>query len=228
MKCAIMQPTYLPWAGYFNLIRHVHKFVFLDDVQFERRSWQSRNRILLQGKEYLLTVPTLKTDRATPISKIATSVDIDWRRKHWQVLESSYKKSKHGTELLDLLEPDYVETSQVLLSDFNQTIIRHIASALEIKTKFIRATDLNCGGSRTEHLIKIIEALECEEYLSPRGSAEYLEKDDFRENSRIKIDIQSYNPMPYVQYQSECFFSHLSIVDVIANCGLEFTEAYIK
>ena len=61
MRCAIMQPTYLPWAGYFNLISQVDRFVFLDDVQFEKQSWQTRNRILLQGEECLISVPVRKT-----------------------------------------------------------------------------------------------------------------------------------------------------------------------
>lgn len=58
MKCGIMQPTYLPWSGYFNLISSVDIFVFLDDIQFNRRSWQTCNRVLLRGEEYMLSVST--------------------------------------------------------------------------------------------------------------------------------------------------------------------------
>jgi len=57
MIVSIMQPTYLPWIGYFDLISKSDIFVFLDDVQFSRRSWQQRNRILLDGKETMLTIP---------------------------------------------------------------------------------------------------------------------------------------------------------------------------
>ena len=59
MKISIMQPTYLPWSGYFSMIKNADIFVFLDDVQFDKRSWQQRNRILLNKKETFLTVPVI-------------------------------------------------------------------------------------------------------------------------------------------------------------------------
>ena len=60
MKTAIMQPTFIPWAGYFGLIKLVDQFVFLDDVQFDRRSWQQRNKIFENDKASFVTVPIIK------------------------------------------------------------------------------------------------------------------------------------------------------------------------
>lgn len=88
-----MQPTYLPWAGYFHLIGTVDKFVFLDDVQFERRSWQSRNRILLEGREHYLTVPVRKASRSELIKNIAIDNDQEWRKRHLQLLRQAYLKT---------------------------------------------------------------------------------------------------------------------------------------
>ena len=65
MIVSIMQPTYLPWIGYFDLIAKADIFVFLDDVQFSRRSWQQRNRVLLDGKEMMLTIPTKNKGKRT-------------------------------------------------------------------------------------------------------------------------------------------------------------------
>ncbi|MDP2030674.1 MAG: WbqC family protein [Thiobacillus sp.] len=222
-----MQPTYLPWAGYFNLIGQVDNFIFLDDVQFERRSWQSRNRILLQGKEYVLTVPVNKVDRGTLISKITTSGEIDWQKDHWQTLKSAYGKAAHGSEALDILEPFYCGAPPSLLSEFNQAIIQRITEALGIGTRLVRATDLQCEGRRSMHLIKICEALGCDEYVSPRGSMEYLEQDNFSDCTATRLAFHEYTPAPYPQNHAAGFVSHLSIVDVIANAGLEFTKAYI-
>ena len=56
---AIMQPTYLPWLGYFDLIDRSDILVFLDSVQFDKRSWQQRNRIKTPNGELMLTVPVL-------------------------------------------------------------------------------------------------------------------------------------------------------------------------
>jgi hypothetical protein len=227
MRCAIMQPTYLPWAGYFNLIGRVDNFVFLDDVQFERRSWQSRNRILLQGKEYMLTVPVVKADRSTPINKIQISHEVNWQRNHWQTLMTAYGKAAHGAEALSVLEPFYHGPPPVLLADFNRQIIGAIAGVLGITTRFLCATDLRCGGSRSAHLINLCEALGCDEYVSPRGSMEYLEQDDFGGCTATRLSYQDYEPRPYAQKQTSTFVSHLSVVDVIANTGIEFTKTYV-
>jgi WbqC-like protein family len=57
VKIAISQPTYLPWLGYFDLIDQVDVFVLPDDAQFEKQSWQQRNRIKTPIGLQWLTVP---------------------------------------------------------------------------------------------------------------------------------------------------------------------------
>ena len=76
-SCAIMQPTYLPWSGYFNLIKNVDIFIFLDDVQFDRRSWQTRNRINQGGRDLLLSLSTNKTTQNEFIKNSYTSTGKD-------------------------------------------------------------------------------------------------------------------------------------------------------
>lgn len=228
MKCAIMQPTYLPWSGYFNLISQVDRFVFLDDVQFEKQSWQNRNRILLQGQEALISVPVRKTGLETPIREVAISNHSDWRRKHWLTLRAAYVGASYGEEALTLLEPFFTGDPPELLSDFNQAIILRIAEALSLSARFACASDLQCGETRSKHLIQIIRKLECDEYLSPRGSAAYLEEDNFVGLSGMRLMLQEFHPAPYTQHRAKDFVSHLSIIDVIANIGIEATKAYIS
>lgn len=229
MKCAIMQPTYLPWSGYFNLVASVDRFVFLDNVQFERQSWQSRNRILLQGREHLLAVPVERAALDTPISEIVTSERrSNWRRDHWKTLCSAYAKSSHGRELLELLEPFYTEDSeQTWLASWNRRIIECIARALAIETVFLSAADLRCEGERIQRLVAICETLGADSYLSPRGAAGYLEDDGFEHATTVSLELQSFTPRVYPQYRVNTFTSHLSIVDVIANLGLAGALAYV-
>lgn len=223
-----MQPTYLPWSGYFNLISKVDRFVFLDDVQFEKRSWQIRNRFLVQGEECRISVPVRKTSRDTPIRDILISNESDWRRKHWLTLRAAYLGASYGEEALTLLEPFYTGKPPELLADFNQAIIQQIADALSLKAKFARASDLQCGGSRSGHLIQICRKLECDDYLSPRGSEAYLEEDNFIGLSGLQLTFQDFEPARYPQFRSVNYISHLSIVDVIANIGIGATKAYIS
>jgi hypothetical protein len=228
MKCAIMQPTYLPWAGYFNLISKVDKFVFLDDVQFEKGSWQKRNRIIVNGKEYLLSIPTKKTGLNTLIKDIKVNNEIGWQRDHWMTLQCAYARAPFGEELLHLLHEFYNNYQVEYLADFNQSIILKIAAALGLKTFFLKASELNLGEKRSKHLVMILEHLGCCEYLSPIGSAEYLKDDAFENITKVKLNFQSFEVRPYRHYNCSQFIPRLSIVDVIANIGLEATKIYIS
>jgi hypothetical protein len=222
-----MQPTYLPWSGYFNLIQSVDQFIFLDDVQFEKRSWQSRNRILLNGKEHLLTVPTAKSPQSTLIKDTKIDDRSDWKRKTYATLVAAYNKAPHGKEIIESLSPFYRSNEYELLADLNIAIIRQLCVFLGMNTKFIRSKDLACEGVRSSHLVNICQRLGFNVYLSPRGSMTYLTEDRFEETSGLTLEYQEFSPKPYKQYKSLDFVSHLSIVDVIANQGPTFTREYI-
>lgn len=228
MKCAIMQPTYLPWAGYFNLIINSDIFVFLDDVQFERRSWQSRNRILLDGVEKTLSISTVKASQNEIIKNIALDDSVGWRAKHGSILRYAYGKAPFGKEMLDLLLP-LLEYRVDKLSELNILIIMAISEKLGIKTKFCNASDLLCCGKRSEHLIGICNKVGADVYLSPIGAKEYLLDDQFEKFSNLKICFQDYIPDTYLQYKNQdAFISHLSVVDVIANLGFKKTRCYVE
>jgi hypothetical protein len=222
-----MQPTYLPWSGYFNLLAEADKFVFLDDVQFERQSWQSRNRILLDGKEHLLVVPVKRDGLGTMINQATISNENRWRRTHWRTLQAAYGKAPYGEKLLAVLKPFYEEENTQHLSDLNQSIIRALASAMAIETSTFRASELKCEGQRSVRLAKICDTLGCDEYLSPRGSEAYLREDNFVEEADAKLSFQEFEPVPYRQYRADRFVSHLSVVDVIANLGTDGARAYV-
>ncbi|MBP2645914.1 MAG: hypothetical protein H6Q75_1354 [Firmicutes bacterium] len=226
MRCAIMQPTYLPWAGYFNLISQVDCFVFLDDVQFERRSWQCRNRILVNGKVTWLTVPVKADSREQIIEKIEVDGSPKWRDKQVTTLHHSYAKHPYRRELDGII--DCIKESRITrLADLNMAIIRHIAEKLELRPRFYQASEINAGGRRSEHLFDICRYLNCNEYLSPVGSSEYLMEDGVFTGSDIKLLFQDYSPQAYFQTGQEEFQSHLSIVDVIANLGWAAARQYI-
>ena len=220
MKCAIMQPTYLPWSGYFNLITNVDYFIFLDDVQHERRSWQMRNRILLNGKECLLSVPIEKCGRETLLKDVRTKDDTGWKREHYLKLEQAYKKTSYGPLILDALSSFYNEQIDINnLSYFNRKVIVGISEYLGITTDFFLSSELNPFGIRSERLGNLCKLVGADSYLSPLGSREYLENDNFSDNFHIKLEYQSFYPLPYGQYKSKEFISHLSVVDLIANLG---------
>lgn len=89
MICAVMQPTYMPWLGYFNMIQQVDVFVFLDSVQVEKRSWQVRNRIKGPDGAVMLTIP-IKAGNSLRICDAQINNEHDWKRKHLRALECYY------------------------------------------------------------------------------------------------------------------------------------------
>lgn len=226
-SCAIMQPTYLPWSGYFHLASKVDKFVFLDDVQFERRSWQSRNRILSNGKEHILTLPVQQLPQETLLRDIQLMPDLNWRKKHLRTIQVAYPTLWRNAPFRDSVVAEF-ERPHEFLSEFNIALIGIFFNLLEIKCKTIRSSDLACGGSRSKHLAEICHAIQVDNYYSPVGSRDYLEQDNFIDISGLSLHYCDFIPTPYSQGKNNKFVSHLSVIDVIGHCGLEFTRDYIR
>jgi hypothetical protein len=222
-----MQPTYLPWSGYFNLISDVDVFVFLDDVQFEHQSWQTRNRILVQGKPHFLVAPVRKAPLATPISQVQLATDGHWRTKHQRTLQAAYGRHPFARDLFDVVFPILQDESNNGLASLNRTVIEAFSRNLGLDTEFRLASDLRCGGSRSEHLLEICETLGCTDYLSPIGSREYLEEDGFALNPDVRLHFQEFAPSTYAQYGATTFVSHLSLVDVVAHMGWRASRSYV-
>jgi len=222
-----MQPTYLPWAGYFGLLDYVDVFVFLDDVQFQKSSWQTRNRILFNGQEHLLTVPTRNMSLSTLISDVEIDHRKPWKKKHWKTLTAAYKNAPYAKEVLDLLEPVYSQNIDLNLSELNISIITRIQNFLGINTETVLASEIGCGGTRSDHIIEICNSLGCTKYVSPPSAKDYLSEDQFEMRGDVELSFYSYLPQEYRQLKTDDFVSHLSIVDVIANLGLNESKHYI-
>ncbi len=223
-----MQPTYLPWSGFFNLIQSVDIFVFFDDAQLSKQSWQTRNRVLLHGAEHFLSVPTSAKDFRKPICEVRIPPG-NWHKKHWKTIESAYRKSPFFSELADTLATTYSCKPPVQICELNIDIITRVAKCIGVNTSFVRSSQLSCTGTRSEKLYNICLAVGCDKYLSPVGAREYLEQDGFSEKHKdVKLEYQCFNPKTYSQLDTPQFVSHLSFVDVLANIGLAGFKDYCE
>jgi len=225
--CAIMQPTFLPWLGYFNLISRVEKFVFLDDVQLSKQSWQTRNKLFTGRNVNWVSCPiSKKTSNDTRICDVSISQNTNWRSKLIKTIKQNYTKTPFFNDCLDLLS--IIESAPTHnLSVFNQHIIMSASTHLDLNTKFVVASDLECGGKKSHHLLEICRAINANHYLSPKGAQEYIEEEGVLVNELDSITYQNYVPRPYVQHHSSEFVSHLSIVDAVANIGWNATKQHI-
>ena len=227
MRIAIMQPTYLPWAGYFNLISRADKFVFLDDVQFAAASWQQRNRIMFNGQAHMLTVPVLVKGRVDQLIREAQTDETQkWRAKHLSILRQAYARHPHGKVVLQLVER-VLERPTRSLAEINVGLIEEFCRCLEIRLPFARSSDLNVGGKRSSRVLQVCRHFQADTYLSAAGSREYIEEEGLLSAADLSVLYQDFVGTPYPQLGAAEFISHLSIVDVVSNVGFAAARAYV-
>jgi hypothetical protein len=222
MIIAIMQPTFIPWVGYFDMMDKVDLFLYLDDVQLQKRSWQVRNKLKNKNGEYWLTIPIAKKSsrNETLISNAEISYNTNWIQKSLKTIEYSYKKTEYFEEVFPFVCSMFNE--EKLLSDFNIGLIERVRLKLKIKTRAIRTSEIkNVKGSKDERLVQIITKLKYGKYLSPLSSANYINRKskggEFAKKN-IELYYNSYEHPVYQQLNTE-FTAYLGILDLLFNVG---------
>lgn len=222
-----MQPTYLPWAGYFNLISRADVFVFYDDAQFQKSSWHNRNRILVNGKVKFITVPAKRNSLQQKICETRINDTSHWRNKHRESIRQNYSKCRFYRDIEPILE--ILGNRDLLnLADLNITIIEWVAVKLGISRTFVRSSELKVRGARLDKLLSILNAVNAEIYLSPLGAKDYLTNDNFKKHTAISLEYQNFTLRSYEQKNNVGFQPGLSILDVIANIGWAQAHDYVS
>lgn len=222
-----MQPTYLPWPGFFNLMASADRFILLDDAQFQRRSWQCRNRIVLDGKETFLSVPVCRADRSARINEIRISYTEDWRRIHSERVRHSYSRAPFGSLVSDLIDAVLLSRPERLVT-LNLSLISEISALLKINTPRLLSSELGVSGVRSQRLLGLCSSVGAYRYLSPAGSIDYLETDQFSANGAVSLYVQEFRPDPYHQVDGDGFIPAMSVIDLIANVGVEAASKYVR
>jgi len=221
MKTAILQSNYIPWKGVFDMINMVDTFVFLEDVDFTKRDWRTRNKIKSKNGDIWLRVPVKKSPRGTKIYEI--EIDLNgWQEKHYRSITMSYAQSDHFKSYVDLLEHVYVERQWKSLSEMNQFIIKSIAALLNIETVFMNSVSLGSEGKADDKLIDICKKLGATHYLSGPAAKNYICPNKFMEND-IRLEYIVYDYPEYPQPFGE-FDHYVSVLDVLFNCGGQSAE----
>ncbi|MDY7003475.1 MAG: WbqC family protein [Cyanobacteriota bacterium] len=215
---AIMQPTYLPWIGYFDLIDYVDCFVFLDSVQFNKRSWQQRNRLKGAKGVTWLTVPVIsKGRREQKIFEVEIDLSRQFQAKHLKTIANCYSKAPFFSQYIDELSTIFHNT-HYCLAELNIELIQWFCKQLGISTQTLRSSDLNIEGKKTELLVNICEVLDANCYLSAEGSRVYIEENNLFETKNIRLAYHNYKHPIYDQLYGE-FIPYLSILDLLFNKG---------
>jgi len=217
MRVAIIQPSYLPWLGYFDLMSRVDTFVYLDDVQFTRRDWRNRNKIRTAEGWAWMTVPVEQKGKFAQLLK-DTLIDnsSNWRRKHRESLRQHYSRAAHFDSYFPYFDSIYNKDWKYLL-DLCYETNDYLQKQLGISTEILQSSALETSASKMDKILAICEKLKATVYLSGDAGRDYLVDGEFQK-SRIELQFQDYQHPEYRQrYPGN--ISYLSVVDLLFNHG---------
>jgi len=214
---SVLQPGYLPYGGFFELMARCDVFVIYDDVQYDKNSWRNRNQVLGSGGPTWLTVPVLTKGRfGQTIRETLIDNRANWSRKHHATLAQAYANTLHYGQHAPFFANIYQHPGARLL-DLNLAIIDYLRRVLNITTEVVKSSDLASSGHKTARLVDICLELGAGAYISTNGAKSYLDAEMFRERG-LQLAYQDYTPPVYDQGRSG-FLSHLSVLDMLFRFG---------
>ena len=191
---SICQPHFIPWVGYFLMIKKSNRFVFLDDVQYNRRSWQNRVHIrssLNLNEKKFLSLSVKDNSRSKKINEIFL-MEENLKQFSNQIM-NSYRKTINFDFTFNFLETFFKKNISLDLSEFNILLIKEICKILKLKLNFEKSSKLNLLNYKKEDLIlKILKIENAKIYLSNEGSKNYVHESFFKkENIKVIYIIRS-------------------------------------
>ncbi|MDP3703816.1 MAG: WbqC family protein [Candidatus Omnitrophota bacterium] len=211
------QPVYLPWLGLLHKIALADAFVFFDDVQYQDKDWNNRNRVKTSAGPVYLTVPVFNTNHYTiKLKDVLIRNDLPWKRKHWKTLQLAYAKAPYAGRYLPFFEDLYRQEWQKL-SDLNEAILKFLLDALGIRASFSKLSDMNLTSKKSQLVLEMCQRMQASLYLFGAQGRDYADEVAFREAS-IRLEFQDYTHPTYTQLHGP-FVSHLSAVDLLFNHG---------
>jgi hypothetical protein len=217
MRCVILQPSYIPWRGYFDLIHRADVFVFYDDVQYDKNGWRNRNRVKTAKGTTWLTIPVPQRgviSAKVPINAVVP-IGTAWPHDHFEALKRSYSAAPYFDE--EWLRGLYSAPAP-LLADFTIATTVEIAARLGIRgTRFVRSSQLDATGTKTERLIGLLRELGATHYLSGPAARDYIEPQQF-DDAGIALEWMTYDYPEYPQLYPP-FDPFVSVLDLMFMTG---------
>jgi len=219
-RVAILQSSYVPWKGYFDIIGSVDEFILYDDVQYSKNGWRNRNRIKTCEGTAWLTIPVLQTGRFGQLIREVEIGDRRWAARHWMSIRTNYARAPWLEELEPVLAGLYERAAgEPLLSRVNEMFLRALCEILGIGTHITHSMDYRLEGDRVERLVGLCEQAGAGEYLSGPAARDYLDESRFAEKG-LTVHWMDYSGYPeYRQLFSPPFIHEVSVLDLLLNEG---------
>jgi hypothetical protein len=227
MRIAIMQPYFFPYIGYFQLINAVDKFVVYDNIEFTKKGWINRNRILVNGKDAYITLPLKKDSDYLHVKQRALASN--WQEERKKLLNrvtESYRKAPFFEPGFTLIEKCVMFNSDNLF-EFIKHSLEQVTGFLGIKTPFVISSEIAVDHSlkSEQKVMAICKALQAGSYLNPIGGLELYDKNRFKDQG-FELDFLKSGEIRYKQFAKD-FVSNLSIIDVVMFNSRETITGYL-
>lgn len=227
MKIGIMQPYFLPYIGYWQLLNVVDKYIIYDDVNYIKNGWINRNKILCGNNSQWLTMKLDKASSNKLINEIEIIKDEINIKKMLKTIEQVYKKAPYFNEVYKILQ-EILMFQETNLAKFLENSIRVICKYLEIETEIILSSSLekNNNLKAEEKVIEICKILQATEYYNAIGGQQLYSYQNFNFN-KIKLKFLKTEEIRYKQFKNE-FINNLSIVDIMMFNSKEKLKEYLN
>jgi len=219
-KVIITQSNYIPWKGYFTSMRKATHFIVYDEVQYTKRDWRNRNKIISPSGPRWLSIPVKVSGRFEQKIKDTEISDQEWGKTHWNLIEQNYKKAPFFRQYSRHFEELYLNCKYKLLSDVNLAFLKKTTELLDIDIEFIDSGDFpkQASNDSTSRLVEICELLQADEYFTGPAAKNYIRSEAFLEKD-IKLSYYDLEQFPVYQQQWEGFEHKVSILDMFFNLG---------
>lgn len=227
MRLGIMQPYFLPYIGYWQLLNAVDKYVIYDDVNYIKGGWINRNRILINKEIKYFTV---KLNGASPnklINEIEVSNDKIYKKKMLKTIEESYKKAPFFNIVFPIIK-EIMENEEDNLAKYLKYSIEKICNYLEIKMELLLSSELEKDNSLRgkDKVISICKKMGATEYYNAIGGQELYSFEEFKNNG-IELKFLKTEEIIYKQFTNE-FIPNLSILDVMMFNSKEKVKEFLE
>lgn len=216
MKIAGMQPYFLPYIGYFQLINSVDKFIVVDNVQYIKGGWINRNRLLINNTARKFTLSLKKGSRTLRINERYLSDEFEEENKNLlKTIDMNYANAPYISEVIPLISEILNYDHKVNIGEFNYNSLQKICRYINITTPLIMASDVDKDNQLKgqDMVIDKVKRFNCDIYINAIGGRELYSKKDFKEKS-IDLYFIKTNNIKYKQFKNE-FIPNLSIIDVL-------------
>jgi hypothetical protein len=217
-RVAVLQSCYLPWRGYFDLIRSADIFVFYDDVQYTKNDWRNRNIVKMRRLPVWLTIPIGNEATKQRICDVEIRSH-RWQLKHWRTLNQCYSKCDFIARYAPFFEDLYGRHTWKNLSELNQLTTRQLAEWLGIRVEFRDSRCFNLTGRKQDRLLDLLTQLDAARYISGPAARAYIDPSQFAKQN-IDLEFMDYNYPEYPQGEPP-FLPNVSLVDLIFRFGAD-------